>query len=116
MRQAEVQSFEITGKDAGNYSLAIEDINVAIVKADIVDFEISNADAFNNLVIGAQSIPDPTTNYVEIGTGYGAKTIFWEQELENGVWSRNLTKEEVINIKIDINTFFFINFKSIAPD
>lgn len=96
---AAVQSFEITGKDAGNYSLAIEDVNVAIVKADIVDFTISNADAFNNLVIGAQSIPDPTTNYVEIGTGYGAKTIFWEQELENGVWSRNLTKEEVINIK-----------------
>ena len=96
---AEVQSFEITGKDAGNYSLAIEDINVDIVKADIVDFTISNADAFNNLVIGAQSIPDPTTNYVEIGTGYGAKTIFWEQELENGVWSRNLTKEEVINFK-----------------
>ena len=96
---AEVQSFEITGKDAGNYSLAIEDINVEIIKADIVNFTISNADAFNNLVIGAQSIPDPTTNYVEIGTGYGAKTIFWEQELENGVWSRNLTKEEVINFK-----------------
>ena len=96
---AEVQSFEITGKDAGNYSLAIEDINVDIVKADIVDFTISNADAFNNLVIGAQSIPDPTTNYVEIGTGYGERTIFWEQELENGVWSRPLTKEEVINIK-----------------
>ena len=96
---AAVQSFEITGKDAGNYSLAIENINVDIVKADIVDFTISNADAFNNLVIGAQSIPDPTTNYVEIGTGYGAKTIFWEQELENGVWSRNLTKEEVINFK-----------------
>lgn len=96
---AAVQSFEITGKDAGNYSLAIENITVYIVKADIVDFTISNADAFNNLVIGAQSIPDPTTNYVEIGTGYGAKTIFWEQELENGVWSRNLTKEEVINIK-----------------
>ena len=96
---AEVQSFEITGKDAGNYSLAIEDINVEIIKADIVNFTISNADAYNNIVIGAQSIPDPTTNYVEIGTGYGAKTIFWEQELENGVWSRNLTKEEVINIK-----------------
>ncbi|MDY5658603.1 MAG: hypothetical protein SPF14_05930, partial [Eubacteriales bacterium] len=58
-----------------------------------------NADAFNNLVIGAQSIPDPTTNYVEIGTGYGERTIFWEQELENGVWSRDLTKEEVINSK-----------------
>ena len=96
---AAVQSFEITGKDAGNYSLAIEDVNVDIVKADIVNFTISNADAFNNLVIGAQSIPDPTTNYVEIGTGYGERTIFWEQELENGVWSRNLTKEEVINIK-----------------
>ena len=96
---AEVQSFEITGKDAGNYSLAIEDINVEIIKADIVDFTISNAAAYNKLVIGAQSIPDPTTNYVEIGTGYGAKTIFWEQELENGVWSRPLTKEEVINIK-----------------
>lgn len=96
---AAVQSFEITGKDAGNYSLAIENINVDIVKADIVDFTISNADAFNNLVIGAHSIPDPTTNYVEIGTGYGERTIFWEQELENGVWSRPLTKEEVINIK-----------------
>ena len=96
---AAVQSFEITGKDAGNYSLAKADVNVAIIKADIVDFTISNADAFNNLVIGAQSIPDPTTNYVEIGTGYGERTIFWEQELENGVWSRNLTKEEVINIK-----------------
>ena len=96
---AAVQSFEITGKDAGNYSLAIENINVDIVKADIVDFTISNADAFNNLVIGVQSIPDPTTNYVEIGTGYGERTIFWEKELENGVWSRNLTKEEVINFK-----------------
>ncbi|MDY5264038.1 MAG: hypothetical protein SPH07_03225 [Eubacteriales bacterium] len=96
---AAVQSFEITGKDAGNYSLAIEDVNVEIIKADIANFTISNADAFNNLVIGAQSIPDPTTNYVEIGTGYGERTIFWEQELENGVWSRNLTKEEVINIK-----------------
>lgn len=96
---ATVQSFEITGKDAGNYSLAREDVNVAIVKADIVDFEISNADAFNNLVIGAQSIPDPTTDYDVIGTGYGAKTIVWEQQLENGVWSHPLTKEEVINIK-----------------
>lgn len=96
---AAVQSFEITGKDAGNYSLAKADVNVEIIKADIANFTISNADAFNNLVIGAQSIPDPTTNYVEIGTGYGERTIFWEQELENGVWSRNLTKEEVINIK-----------------
>ena len=93
---AEVQSFEITGKDAGNYSLAIEDVNVDIVKADIVDFTISNADAFNNLVIGAQSIPDPTTNYVEIGTGYGERTIEWIRHLGDGAWSRTLTKDEVI--------------------
>ena len=96
---ATVQSFEITGKDAGNYSLAREDVNVEIIKADIVNFTISNADAFNNIFIGATNIPDPTTNYVEIGTGYGAKTIVWEKELEGGVWSRNLTKEEVINFK-----------------
>ena len=96
---AEVQSFEITGKDAGNYSLARKDVNVAIVKANIEGFEISNADAFNKIVIGAQSIPEPTTDYEEIGTGYGARTIVWEQELEGGVWSRNLTKDEVINIK-----------------
>ena len=92
---AEVQSFEITGKDAGNYSLAIEDINVEIVKADI-NFEISNASAFNELFfVGATNIPDPETNYVEIGTGYGAKTVVWEKRLD-GVWSRTLTKDEVV--------------------
>ena len=93
---AEVQSFEITGKDAGNYSLAREDVNVEIVKADI-NFEISNASAFNELFfVGATNIPDPTTNYVEIGTGYGAKTIDWIRHLGDGVWSRTLTKDEVI--------------------
>ena len=97
---ATVQSFEITGKDAGNYSLARKDVNVAIVKADIANFTISNAAAFEKgFYVGATNIPDPTTNYVEIGTGYGKKTIVWEQQLEGGVWSRNLTKEEVINIK-----------------
>ena len=95
---ATVQSFKITGKDAGNYSLAIEDVNVEIIKADIVNFTISNADAFNNIYIGATNIPDPTTNYVEIGTGYGAKTIVWEQKLD-GAWSRDLTKDEVIQLK-----------------
>lgn len=93
---ATVQSFEITGKDAGNYSLAIEDVNVEIIKADI-NFEISNASAFNELFfVGATNIPDPTTNYVEIGTGYGAKTIDWIMHLGDGVWSRTLTKDEVI--------------------
>ncbi len=96
---AKVQSFELTGKDAGNYSLAKEGVTAAIVKADI-DFEISNAAAFEKgFYVGATNIPDPTTNYVEIGTGYGAKTIVWEKRLEGGVWSRTLTKEEVRNGK-----------------
>ena len=93
---AAVQSFEITGKDAGNYSLAREDVNVEIIKADI-NFEISNASAFNELFfVGATNIPDPTTNYIEIGTGYGAKTIDWIMHLGDGVWSRTLTKDEVV--------------------
>ena len=97
---AAVQSFEITGRDAGNYSLAREDVNVEIVKADIEGFEISNAAAFEKgFYVGATNIPDPTTNYVEIGTGYGARTIVWEKQLEGGVWSRNLTKDEVMQSK-----------------
>ena len=93
---ATVQGFEITGKDAGNYSLAREDVTVEIIKADI-NFEISNASAFNELFfVGATNIPDPTTNYVEIGTGYGAKTIDWIRHLGDGVWSRTLTKDEVV--------------------
>ena len=93
---ATVQDFEITGKDAGNYSLAREDVNVEIIKADI-NFEISNASAFNELFfVGATNIPDPTTNYVEIGTGYGERTIEWIMHLGDGVWSRTLTKDEVV--------------------
>lgn len=95
---AAVQSFELTGKDAGNYSLAREDITAAIIKADI-NFEISNASAFTEFFVGATNIPDPATNYVEIGDGYGEKTIVWEKQLEGGVWSRTLTKEEVRNLK-----------------
>ncbi len=86
---AAVQSFKITGKDAGNYSLAIENINVDIVKADIVNFEISNAAVFEKgFYVGATNIPDPTTNYVEIGTGYGEKTVVWEMQVnvEDNVW------------------------------
>lgn len=94
---AAVQSFKITGKDAGNYSLAIENINVDIVKADIVNFEISNAAVFEKgFYVGATNIPDPTTNYSEIGTGYGAKTIDWIRHLGDGDWSRTLTKDEVV--------------------
>ena len=95
---AAVQNFELTGKDAGNYSLARADITAAIIKADI-NFEISNASAFTEFFVGATNIPDPTTGYVEIGDGYGAKTIVWEKQLEGGAWSRTLTKEEVRNEK-----------------
>ena len=97
---ATVQNVALTGKDAGNYSLAEEDVNVEIVKADIANFEISNAAAFEEgFYVGATNIPDPETNYVETGTGYGEKTIVWEKQLEDGVWSRNLTKEEVMESK-----------------
>ena len=48
---AAVQSFELTGKDAGNYSLARTDITAAIIKADI-NFEISNASAFTEFFVG----------------------------------------------------------------
>ena len=94
-----VQSFKLTGKDAANYSLARKDVNVKIVKAKIKGFEISNANAFTKIFIGAKDIPEPTTNYVEIGTGYGEKTIVWRKQIEDGVWSRVLTKEEVIQSK-----------------
>ena len=97
---AAVQDFEITGKDAANYSLAREDVFVEIVKAYIVDFEISNAVAFEKgFYVGATNIPEPTTDYDEIGTGYGENTIVWEMQLESGVWSRTLTKEEVMQSK-----------------
>lgn len=92
---AAVQSFEITGKDAGNYSLAAEDVNVAIVKADIVDFTISNADAFKEFFVGATNIPDPTTNYVEIGDGYGDRDFKWQIHNGDGVWSPALPKSMV---------------------
>ena len=94
-----VQSFKLTGKDAANYSLARKDVNVEIVKAKIKGFEISNANAFTKIFIGAKDIPEPTTNYVEIGIGYGEKTIVWRKQIEDGGWSRVLTKEEVIQSK-----------------
>ena len=91
---ATVQDFEITGKDAGNYSLAREDVTAEIIKADI-SFKIGNAGAFTEFFVGATNIPDPTTDYVETGIGYGEKKIVWEKQLEGGVWSRTLTKEEL---------------------
>lgn len=90
---------KVSVEGTAEWKAATQTFDFEIIKADIVDFTISNADAFNNIFVGATNIPDPTTNYVEIGTGYGAKTIVWEQKLEGGVWSRDLTKEEVIQLK-----------------
>ena len=90
-----VEKFEITGKDAGNYSLAIEDVTAEIIKANIVDFEISNASAFTEFFVGATNIPDPTTDYVEIGDGYGDIDISWEIHNGDGVWSPSLPKSMV---------------------
>ena len=85
---AAVQDVEITGKDAANYSLAIEDVNVEISKADIEGFEVSNVSAFTEFFIGATNIPEPTTDYVEIGTGYGERTIVWEMQVnaDDNIW------------------------------
>ena len=91
---ATVQDFEITGKDAGNYSLAREDVTAEIIKADI-SFEIGNAGAFTEFFVGATNIPEPTTDYVETGTGYGERKVVWEKQLEGGVWSRTLTRKEL---------------------
>jgi len=68
---------------------------VEIVKADIVDFTISNADAFNEFFVGATNIPDPTTNYVEIGDGYGDMDFRWQIHNGDGVWSPSLPKSMV---------------------
>ena len=82
------------------WKAASNTFDFAIAKADIDGFEISNAAAFEKgFYVGATNIPDPTTNYVEIGTGYGERTIVWEMQLEGGVWSRDLTKEEVMQSK-----------------
>ena len=98
-KKAGEYTVKVSVEATAEWKAATKTFDFEIIKADIVDFTISNADAFNNIFVGATNIPDPTTNYVEIGTGYGAKTIFWEQQLENGVWSRSLTKEEVIQLK-----------------
>ena len=96
---AEIESFKMTGSEADNYSLAEEDILVDIVKATIGDnFTISNANEYNNpFKVGAE-IPEPQTNYVEVGTGYGAKSVIWEKKNSSGKWEPT-TKELIMKSK-----------------
>ena len=93
---ATIQNVALTGKDAGNYSLAEEDVTAEISKADISGFEISNAAAFEKgFYVGATNIPDPETNYVEIGTGYGDMDFRWQIHNGDGIWSLSLPKSMV---------------------
>lgn len=96
---AEIESFKMTGSEADNYSLAEEDLLVDIVKATIGDnFTISNANEYNNpFKVGAE-IPEPQTNYVEVGTGYGAKSVIWEKKNSSGKWEPT-TKELIMKSK-----------------
>lgn len=96
---AEIESFKMTGSEADNYSLAEEDIFVDIVKATIGDnFTISNANEYNTpFKVGAE-IPEPQTNYEEVGTGYGAKSVIWEKKDSSGKWEPT-TKELIMKSK-----------------
>ena len=96
---AEIESFKMTGSEADNYSLAEEDIFVDIVKATIGDnFTISNANEYNTpFKVGAE-IPEPQTNYEEVGTGYGAKSVIWEKKNSSGKWEPT-TKELIMKSK-----------------
>lgn len=96
---AEIESFKMTGSEADNYSLAEEDIFVDIVKATIGDnFTISNANEYNTpFKVGAE-IPEPQTNYEEVGTGYGAKSVVWEKKDSSGKWEPT-TKELIMKSK-----------------
>lgn len=96
---AEIESFKMTGSEADNYSLAEEDIFVDIVKATIGDnFTISNANEYNTpFKVGAE-IPEPQTNYEEVGTGYGAKSVILEKKNSSGKWEPT-TKELIMKSK-----------------
>lgn len=96
---AEIESFKMTGSEADNYSLAEEDIFVDIVKATIGDnFTISNANEYNTpFKVGAE-IPEPQTNYEEVGTGYGPKSVIWEKKDSSGKWEPT-TKELIMKSK-----------------
>ena len=76
---ATLTSVKLLGEAADNYTINKEDITATIVKADIGDdFVISNAEAFNNLLVG-KAIPDPTSA-IEVEEEYhGSLNIVWEK-------------------------------------
>ena len=90
---AEYDGYNKQGADSANYSIKAQDITVNIVKATVKDFAISNADAFTEFFVGATDIPDPETDYVEIGTGYGEKNVVWYLKVGDA-WGR-VSKDKI---------------------
>lgn len=79
---ATVGSATLQGADKGNYTLDSKDVTGKITKATIEGFAIANASVFANGFKVGEPIPAPTTDYEEIGEGYGAITTVWE--VKNG--------------------------------
>ena len=75
---ATVGSATLQGADKSNYTLDSKDVTGKITKATIEGFAIANASAFADGFKVGETIVDPTTDYEEIGSGYGAKTTVWE--------------------------------------
>ncbi len=84
---AEYDCYNKQGADSANYTVDPRDISVSIVKASVGNtFVISNADEYTAPFKVGEPIPDPVTDYVEIGTGYGEKTVVWEQKSGERLW------------------------------
>ncbi len=84
---AEYDGYNKQGADSANYSVDPRNISVSIVKASVGNtFVIGNADEYTAPFKVGEPIPDPVTGYVEIGTGYGEKTVVWEQKSGERLW------------------------------
>ncbi len=89
---ATVGSATLQGADKGNYILEDKDVTGEITKATIEGFAITNASAFANGFKVGEPIPAPTTDYEEIGSGYGAITTVWE--VKNGTnWTATTSED-----------------------
>lgn len=84
---AEYDGYNKQGADSANYAVDPHDISVSIVKASVGNtFVIGNADEYTAPFKVGEPIPDPVTGYDEIGTGYGEKTVVWEQKSGERLW------------------------------
>ncbi len=89
---ATVKEIALAGADKDNYTLATADVTASITKATIQGFAITNASAFENGFKVGEPIPAPTTDYEELGDGYGAITTVWE--VKNGTnWTATTSED-----------------------